>query len=200
MMKDINDKGRLGEGVSHVHTIEFQNRGRPHAHFIPIMGPGQGPWTPDEVDLVVRAEIPDRVSEPDLYAAVTAFMLHGPCHPKSACWRNNKCRFDFPKAFAEHTSMTDDAYPQYRRRDNGVSYTRNGVVYTNQHVVPYNPYLLLKYKCHINVEVAVSMKALKYLYKYITKGHDRAALSMTAENELDTHINGRSITGTEGEP
>jgi hypothetical protein len=162
------------------------------------MESGATPRTPDEVDLVVRAEIPDRVAEPDLYEAVTKFMLHGPCHSESACWRNNQCRFNFPKAFAEHTSMTDDAYPEYQRRDNGVSFTRNGFVYTNQHVVPYNPYLLLKYNCHINVEVAVSMQALKYLYKYITKGHDRAALSMIAENELDTHINGRSITGTEG--
>lgn len=201
MMEDINDKERLGPGISHVQTIEFQSRGRPHAHFIPIMAAGGAPRTPEDVDMVVRAEIPDRESERDLYDAVTSFMLHGPCNEDSACMVDKKCRFNYPKPFAERTTMTDEAYPEYRRRNNGVSFTNaRGYVYTNQHVVPYNPYLLLKYNCHINVEVAVSMQSLKYLYKYITKGHDRAALSLVATNEIDVHINGRSITGTEGVP
>jgi len=30
------------------------------------------------------------------------------------------------------------------------------------------------YKCHINVEVCSSITAMKYLYKYVYKGHDRA--------------------------
>jgi hypothetical protein len=30
------------------------------------------------------------------------------------------------------------------------------------------------YKCHINVEVYSSITVVKYLYKYVYKGHDRA--------------------------
>jgi hypothetical protein len=198
MMHDVNKEGRLGICVSHVRTIKFQNRGRPHVHFIPIMEAASCPRTPDAVDLVVRAEIPDRDDEPDLWAIVTRSMLHGPCKPGGSCWRNDKCRFDFPKDYAETTTMTDDAYPNYRRRNNGRTFTKGRYTYTNRDVVPYSPYLLLKYNCHINVEVASSMQALKYLYKYITKGHDRAALSITAENEIDTYVDGRSLTGTEG--
>jgi hypothetical protein len=41
-------------------------------------------------------------------------------------------------------------------------------------VVPYNPYLSLFFNCHINVEVCTSVAAVKYLYKYVYKGHDRA--------------------------
>ena len=41
--------------------------------------------------------------------------------------------------------------------------------------MPYNPYLLLRYNCHINVEICSRLKTVKYLYKYIYKGHDRVS-------------------------
>ena len=46
----------------------------------------------------------------------------------------------------------------------------------NRWVVPYNPYLALKYEAHINVEVCSSTRACKYLFKYIHKGGDRASV------------------------
>jgi hypothetical protein len=45
-------------------------------------------------------------------------------------------------------------------------------------VVPYNPYLCAKYDAHINVEICSSVKAVKYIYKYIFKGHDRALVEV----------------------
>jgi len=41
-------------------------------------------------------------------------------------------------------------------------------------VVPYNPYLSLLFNYHINVEVYTSVAAIKYLHKYVYKGHDYA--------------------------
>lgn len=41
----------------------------------------------------------------------------------------------------------------------------------DRHVVPYNPYLLLKYWCHINVEYVYGQKACKYIFKYLLKGN-----------------------------
>jgi hypothetical protein len=32
----------------------------------------------------------------------------------------------------------------------------------------------MRYQCHINVEVCSSITVVKYLYKYVYKGHDRA--------------------------
>ncbi|KAL5569790.1 hypothetical protein UlMin_026365 [Ulmus minor] len=56
----------------------------------------------------------------------------------------------------------------------------------NQWVVPYNPYLLEKFNCHINVEICSTVKAVKYLYKYIYKGHDRIAFHINSnKNEKD---------------
>ncbi len=50
----------------------------------------------------------------------------------------------------------------------------SGFVFDNHWVVPYNPYLTMRYQCHINVEVCSSIIAVKYFYKYVYKGHDRA--------------------------
>lgn len=49
----------------------------------------------------------------------------------------------------------------------------------NRWVVPYNPYLCQKFDCHINVEVCATIKAVKYIYKYVYKGHDRAQVEVT---------------------
>ena len=46
----------------------------------------------------------------------------------------------------------------------------------NKWVIPYNPYLLTRYNCYINIEICSGLKAVKYLYKYIYKGHDRVAV------------------------
>ena len=37
-------------------------------------------------------------------------------------------------------------------------------------VIPYNPYLLLKFGCHINIEYVFGQKACKYIFKYLLKG------------------------------
>lgn len=45
------------------------------------------------------------------------------------------------------------------------------------------------FNCHINVEVVSSIKSVKYLYKYIRKGHDAAAITIEpiTENIIIDH-------------
>jgi len=45
-------------------------------------------------------------------------------------------------------------------------------------VVPYNRDLCVKYDAHINVERVAMRRVVKYLYKYVHKGHDRAPLKV----------------------
>ncbi len=42
----------------------------------------------------------------------------------------------------------------------------------------YNSYMSLLFNCHINVEVCTSITAVKYLYKYVYKGHDHAQVDV----------------------
>jgi hypothetical protein len=125
---------------------------------------------------VVSAEIPEipEIREnPRLFEIVTRCMMHGPCgdsNPNAPCMENGKCKKMFPKNF-QPTTVTSDGYPLYQRRE---GYTANvrGKEMDNRYVVPYNKFLLLKYNAHINVEVCTSVKAVKYIYKYIYKGFD----------------------------
>ena len=68
--------------------------------------------------------------------------------------------------------------------------------------MPYSPYLLLKYRCHINVEVCLSVRGVKYLYKYVHKGPDRAMVGLhttnNARNEIDRYRDMRSLGSAEG--
>ena len=117
-------------------------------------------------------------------------MLHNPCgllNPNAKCMENGKCTKQFPKDFSEVTVNNGVGYPVYRRRDNGVTfpvkvYNQHGkdknnfniIELDNRWIVPYNLYLTTKYDCHINVEICSSVQAVKYLYKYVYKGPDRA--------------------------
>ncbi len=55
----------------------------------------------------------------------------------------------------------------------------HGVELDNRWVVSYNVYLLTKYDVHINVEVYNNICAVKYLLKYVYKGHDRATIEIS---------------------
>ncbi len=135
---------------------------------------------------MVRAEIPDPITEPRLWQVVTSTMMHGPCgaaKPSAPCMRNGCCCFGYPKHFQEETTLSeDDSYSIYRRRNNGRKFQneRTGVVYDNRHVAPYNPFLSLKYNCHINVEVCSSITVVKYMCNYVYKGDPRAIVTVSA--------------------
>ena len=117
-------------------------------------------------------------------------MIHGPCgllNPKSVCMENGTCKKKFPKEFREQTNENVNGYPAYRRRNNGRTVTVGRYVVDNRYVVPYNTHLLKKYRAHINIEACASVKSVKYLFKYIYKGHDCANMEMVVDqpNSVD---------------
>ncbi|ONL98425.1 hypothetical protein ZEAMMB73_Zm00001d029311 [Zea mays] len=182
----------LGKIRSYVYVVEFQKRGLPHAHFLLIMQRKYKLTCPDQYDLLISAEIPDKKKYPQLYKMVIKHMMHGPCgllNPKFPCTKGRaSCKNHYPRAFSNATSQGKDSYPIYRRRDDGRKETVRGCELDNRWVVPYNPYLLRLFNCHINVEACGSIKAVKYLFKYIYKGHDRASVAVTDANKADGDV------------
>jgi hypothetical protein len=81
--------------------------------------------------------------------------------------------------------MAKDSYPFCRRRDNGQVVEVRNAKLDNRWVIPFNPSLLMLYNCHINVEICSSIKAVKYLYKYIYKGPDGASYSVDRSKNGD---------------
>ena len=89
----------------------------------------------------------------------------------------------FPKKFITFTNVDEDGYPVYRRRDIGKTIKKNGISLDNRFVVPYNAHLLMKYQAHINLEFCNQSRSIKYLFKYINKGHDRVTAALYEAGE-----------------
>ncbi|XP_029150748.1 uncharacterized protein [Arachis hypogaea] len=175
-------------------TIEFQKRGLPHAHLLLFMHLESKPRTVDDIDKVIKTEIPDRRKNPKLYAAVEKYMIHGPCghlNSKSQCMINGKYSKFFPKAFRDRTIIDEAGFPRYQRRDDGRTVSKKNVEVDNSVIVPYNASLLLKFGCHINVEYTCQTSTIKYLFKYLHKGNDRvtAAFYQNNRSQVDEILN-----------
>ncbi|XP_019170931.1 PREDICTED: uncharacterized protein LOC109166402 [Ipomoea nil] len=176
LIREIRVGQLFGEVRSVIYTIEFQKRGLPHAHILLFLLRQCVELSTTYMDDIISAEIPDKDWDIKYFNAVEEFMIHGPCgaaNKKSPCMANGKCSKHFPKTFVESSSLDDDGYPKYRRRDDGRTVVKNGTQLDNQYVVPHNRYLLLKYNAHINVEWCNQSRSIKYLFKYVNKGNDR---------------------------
>lgn len=117
---------------------------------------------------------------------------------------DGNCGFCYPRQFFPATQQGKDSYPIYRRRANGRRVEVRNAVLDNRWVVPYNTGLLMRYNFHINVEACSSIKAIKYLYKYIYQGHDRASFSVNPAttdggviNEIRQYRDARFVTPPE---
>ena len=210
LLADLNAGHLLGRVRALFYSIEYQKRSLPHAHILVVLEAESKIRDANDVDGIVCAELPDPEQQPRLAAVIRASMLHGPCgarHPASPCMVDGACSKRFPKPFQAETHMPADGYPLYRRRDDGRTVHLRGAVLDNRWVVPYNPTLSVKYDAHINVEVAASIRSVKYLYKYVYKGHDCARVQLNrlpdgadrAEppDEIDMYLNTRYVCAPE---
>jgi hypothetical protein len=217
LLQDLLDGYCLGRPIGHLHVIEFQKRGLPHAHILLILHPQDKLHSRSDYDYVCCAELPDKDLEPELYETVTTSMMHGPCgalNPGSSCMKDGCCTKNYPKQWQDATAEAD-GYPLMRRRDDGryvekvvgCGQDARAVRLDNRHVVPYNRCLSKKFHCHINVEICASIKSVKYLYKYVYKGHDCAQVQVTevpvdgaappGRDEINEYLAGRYIGSTE---
>ena len=106
--------------------------------------------------------------------------------------RENKCEKQYPKCHQEFTTCSEEGHTTYRRRSpeqggNTIEKTvqKKQTILDNKWVVPYNPYLLLKYEGHCNVEYVNTVQSVKYLYKYVLKGPDKVHVEIFEVNDTD---------------
>ncbi|XP_021770771.1 uncharacterized protein LOC110734962 [Chenopodium quinoa] len=173
-LRDLKDNKKF-------YVIEFQKRGLPHAHILITLEPEDKPKCSEDIDVIISAEIPDKDIDPLAFETITKNMLHGPCGP---CLVDGKCSKNFPKKFCTEISFDDNGFVHYRRRQHREPIIVNGREVDNRWVVPYNRDLCVKYNAHINVERVAVRSVVKYLYKYVTKGQDRA--TVVIENNSTT--------------
>ncbi|XP_028753423.1 uncharacterized protein LOC114713014, partial [Neltuma alba] len=210
LMKVIREQKIFGKIRAEIYTIEFQKRGLPHAHIILFLEHDDKPRTPEDVDKLICAEIPDKELDPELYELVGNYMIHGPCghsNKNSPCMKDGKCSKYFPKKYVDNTAVDEEGYPTYRRRKDGRTIEKKGIPLDNRFVVPYNPHLLRLFRAHINVEKTNQSRAVKYLFKYISKGNDRVVAgiysnpdtssSETSFDEISHYLNCRYVSPCE---
>jgi hypothetical protein len=171
----LKNQNVLGYVIGCVRVIEYQQRGLPHAHLILIVRPEDRPDTAEKLDRLIYAELPDEHKEPELFAKVSEFMMHGPHSDRMKCIQGSihpggePCKAGYPKDFREDTEIQHGSYAKLRRRNNGRAIIKSGKELNNQWVVPYNPNLMAC-DCHVNVEMVNALNCMKYLFKYILKG------------------------------
>jgi hypothetical protein len=213
-LDDLRLHQRFGRVVAYTAVIEFQKRGLPHSHIVVTLADECKPRDSSAIDRIVSAELPDPRVDAELHAIVRQHMIHS-CSAR--CLTDGRCTSHFPKAFQAATEADVEGFPLYRRRspaDGGYAVNSDTAQIDNRWVVPYNAWLLRKYNAHVNVEICASIKGIKYLYKYVTKGVDRARVALGAEtteansneavaaaaqarDEIQDYVDARFITPTE---
>ena len=203
LIDTVNKSMVFGNVKAHSCSEEEQKRALPHIHLLLWLKKADKILTPEMADSVFMAEFPDIQLDPSLFEIVRKNMVHGPCgviNNKSPCMDNGKCTKHYPKENIDHTVFTEKGGTLFRRRiDNRFAQLPNYKA-TNNWIVPYSAFMLLKFKAHINLEMVRSMFSnIKYLYKYIYKGSDVALMKLKMEetdDEVETYECLRYVNAT----
>ena len=106
--KTILIDGPVGKTVYYAIRVEFQLRGSPHIHSFlwvlnaPTLKEDNIPQYIEFVDGIVKAVMPNRNEDPELFDLVKTFQIHS--HSRSCQKRKNKkCRYSFGRFFTPKT-------------------------------------------------------------------------------------------------
>uniref|UniRef100_UPI00358F6195 uncharacterized protein n=1 Tax=Myxine glutinosa TaxID=7769 RepID=UPI00358F6195 len=205
LIDDITKKHVLGKVSAFLYVVEYQKHGLPHAHTLLMLCQEDKICTAKDIDGIVSAQIPNSNESPEIHSLLKSHVIHGPCGTLNRHWicmKDGVCSKGFPKAYAAETLASIDGYALYKRPPNGPTITVHGTDVDCQFVVPFNAYLLKKYRAHINIEVCASIKSIKNLFKYVYKGHDCASIEIRERgrvevDEVKTYLGCRCVSAPE---
>jgi hypothetical protein len=156
---NIIKNGIFGRPVAKIYTIKFPKCRLPHMHLLIFLDEEHKLCSITAVDSCIQAYLLDPVTGPQLFEIAKQVMVHGLCggaNPRAHCNdQKGRCTKNYPQPFQDGTTMDEEGYPVYHRPNDGWEYAVRGVKVHNGYIVPHNPYLSVKYQCHINVECAV---------------------------------------------
>ncbi|XP_046389348.1 uncharacterized protein LOC124158205 [Ischnura elegans] len=206
LIRDLRSGAFFGRTSYFVYVIEMQMRGLPHAHIV-FKVDGVGPVQAEEIDAVIRADIPsEEEAGGRLRRLVLQHMIHGPCGTDQRtdfrCWDAAKgcCSKFYPKPSCQTTHVNERGFVQYKR-----DYSNRGIINARRReisvhdgwVVPYNAALILKYEAHINLELASTRRVVKYLFKYLMKGGSLQNVTVTPiglqDDEVEQYVTKRMV-------
>lgn len=129
MFRLIKSENIFGWFCGDVYTIKYQKRGLPHIELLMFLHLPDQFLEASQIDEVICADLPTAETDPngELIKIVTSVMNYGHCENvnlHSPCMSNagdglSKCIKHYPRNFFEETSIPENGYPLYRRRNNG---------------------------------------------------------------------------------
>ncbi|CAM9911239.1 unnamed protein product [Ectocarpus sp. 13 AM-2016] len=210
LLADLKSPSIFGKCQYMMYVIEYQARGVVHAHII-------SPEQKGEEDDWIWTNLPDlSIANGELRRKVLVYMVHKKCgifNPSAQCMKTNPktkkkyCQKNYPQPFRSSLQTNKCGRAEHRRLDNGDKATikcKNGENETvdaeidNRDIVPYNPYLLMKYNCHICFDLVTAKAVIAYLYKYAYKKEDSVRARVTyKDNEIEAYRSVRYISSSE---
>ncbi|KAK3922213.1 ATP-dependent DNA helicase [Frankliniella fusca] len=189
LLSDFINKQIFGEVKAYFTTDEFQKSSLPHCHILLFIVDEDKPKSPEEIDRLITAEIPDK--DHPAYNMVVEHMMHHACDKmtgrrKPGCFADGqKCRFRFPQKWCDETDI-DSRYVSYRRRQDGkrVQCKTTKTYLDNRNTVPTNHYVIYRHQCHVCCLYSkTTVEAFKYLCIYFNKGGENTYVSITDKNK-----------------
>ena len=156
IFNDILKENISEKVLAYLYTIEFQKYGLSHIYVLFILAQPYNPKTVTDYNAIISAEISDKNINPNTYNTITRLIIYGLYdifNLNASYIKDEKYFKRYPQNFQENTTENEDGYPIYRRRNNNQTVKVRGIQLDNHWIVPYNPYLITKYDCHINIEI-----------------------------------------------
>uniref|UniRef100_A0A183BMF7 Helitron_like_N domain-containing protein n=1 Tax=Globodera pallida TaxID=36090 RepID=A0A183BMF7_GLOPA len=180
--QELYEKNYFGTIIGSGESMEFQGRGGPHAH---IVAQTDLNAIPEVIQEYIWAHIPSLPDKDDdtpiaqMHREIRE-LIHMQLHRCSDTWcgpkdpKTGRCKKGFPATYSKCTILHPDRPAVYFRpspAEGGAQIEVNKLIYDNSHVVPFNPFILLRFRVHHNVLFAYGNKAnIKYALKYPFKG------------------------------
>src|SRR5688572_8327107 len=137
---------------------------------------------------LIRADLSDPNTEPELYAKVKANQVHtcsSKCGGPAAL--GHTCKKGFPRAFSSYTYFDTDTQ----------CYIYKCTKPEDQWIVPYHAQTLMIWDAHMNIQYVSSRRLAFYLTKYIAKSEPSHVFNIKEGDKFREHVIARRLGSME---